>query len=326
MAIDVWKHSDYLSQNDVLDSLSDTLYGVYYITKSEKELWETLDRKYKTENVGSEKFIVGRFLNYVMVDTKPLMSQVYELQVFIQELLAKGIIINEPFQIATMIEKLSPSWGDFRNYLKHKKKEIDMEALVGKLCIEDDNRRSDKRFMKAMVKANVVEYKTSSKNKKKLGQSSKGPKGCISKKAKEWWIDTDATRHVCSNKNLFTSFKLTKDGEKLFIGNFATSKIQRDGKIVLKMTSGKKLTLNNVLYVLDIRKNLVFGSILSKHDFYLVFESDKVIFSKYGIKMKVIRSDRGGEYVTSLREYSAQHGIIHEVTPPYSPQSNSVVE
>ncbi|XP_060675872.1 uncharacterized protein LOC132805104 [Ziziphus jujuba] len=55
MAVDAWNNSDYLCRNYVLNGLSDVLYGVYCGTKSAKELWETLDRKYKTENVGSEK-------------------------------------------------------------------------------------------------------------------------------------------------------------------------------------------------------------------------------------------------------------------------------
>ena len=40
----------------------------------------------------------------------------------------------------------------------------------------------------------------------------------------------------------------------------------------------------------------------------------------------MVRSDRGGEYVEPFSEFCAQHGIIHEVTPPYSPQSNVVAE
>ncbi|XP_048318866.2 uncharacterized protein LOC125418693 [Ziziphus jujuba] len=185
MAVDVWKNSNYLCWNYVLNGLCDTLYRVFYVTKSAKELWKTLDWKYKTENAGSEKFVVGRFLDYVMVDTKPLMSQVHELQVLIQELLAEWMFLNEAFQVAAMIEKLPPSWGDLRNYLKNKRKKMDMEALFGELRIENDNRRSDRRSMKARVNANVVEHKSSSKNKKKLGKSSKlGSKGGISKQAK----------------------------------------------------------------------------------------------------------------------------------------------
>ena len=47
------------------------------------------------------------------------------------------------------------------------------------------------------------------------------------------------------------------------------------------MTSGKELTRNNVLP--EIRKNLVSGSLLSKHDFRIVFESDKVVLTKAGM-------------------------------------------
>ena len=57
------------------------------------------------------------------------------------------------------------------------------------------------------------------------------------------------------------------------MGNSATSDIRGQGKVILKMTSGKSLTLNNVLYVPEIRKNLVSGSLLNKHGFRMVFES-----------------------------------------------------
>ncbi|KAH9705270.1 hypothetical protein KPL70_011800 [Citrus sinensis] len=80
---------------------------------------------------------------------------------------------------------------------------------------------------------------------------------------REWWIDTGATRHVCSDKGLFTSFEVVSNGEKLFMGNSATSEIEGQGKVILKMTSGKELTLNNVLYVPEIWKNLVSGSLLN---------------------------------------------------------------
>ena len=38
-----------------------------------------------------------------------------------------------------------------------------------------------------------------------------------------------------------------------------------------------------MLYVLDIRKNLVSRSLLSKNGFRLVFESDKVVLTKSGM-------------------------------------------
>ena len=100
---------------------------------------------------------------------------------------------------------------------------------------------------------------------------------------KEWWIDTGATRHLCSNKKMFSTFKPIETREKVFIGNSATSEIKGQGKVVLKMTSGKELTLTNVLYVPEIRKNLVSGSLLNSHGFQMVFESDKFVLSKSGM-------------------------------------------
>jgi len=62
--------------------------------------------------------------------------------------------------------------------------------------------------------------------------------------------------------------------------NSAISKVERKWKVILKWTSGKKLTLNDVLYVSDICKNLIFRSILSKKIFRIVFEPDKFVLTK----------------------------------------------
>ena len=60
---------------------------------------------------------------------------------------------------------------------------------------------------------------------------------------KEWWVDTGATRHICSNKKMFSSYEAINDGEQRFMGNSSTSKIEGKGKVILKMTSEKELTL-----------------------------------------------------------------------------------
>ncbi|KAK4276828.1 hypothetical protein QN277_014933 [Acacia crassicarpa] len=36
---------------------------------------------------------------------------------------------------------------------------------------------------------------------------------------KEWWVDTGATRHVCANKWMFSSYTPAKQDEQLYMGN-----------------------------------------------------------------------------------------------------------
>ncbi|PKI50936.1 hypothetical protein CRG98_028666 [Punica granatum] len=129
-AIDAWKHSDYLCRNYIKNSLHDSLYSVYQGFKTAKELWESLDRKYKSDDAGAKKFLVRRFLDFKMVDSRTVMSRVREFQVLLHEIQAEGISLSESFQVSVVIEKLPPGWNDFKNYLKHKRKEMTMEDLV----------------------------------------------------------------------------------------------------------------------------------------------------------------------------------------------------
>ena len=44
-------------------------------------------------------------------------------------------------------------------------------------------------------------------------------------------------------------------------------------------------------------------------------------------KIKRLRTDRGGEYESNpFHSFYEDHRIIHETTPPYSPESNGVAE
>ena len=70
------------------------------------------------------------------------------------------------------------------------------------------------------------------------------------------------------------------------MGNSAISKVEGKGKVILKWISEKELTLNDVLHVPDIRKNLISGSILSKKEFRIVFESDKFVLTKGGMYVR----------------------------------------
>lgn len=112
IALDTWKNSDFLCRNYVLNTLHNAFYNMHSVKKTAKELWESLEKKYKIEDVGSKKFVVCRFLDYKMVDSKTVINQVQEIQVIQHKIFAKQMILCEPFHVTCMIEKMSPGRKD----------------------------------------------------------------------------------------------------------------------------------------------------------------------------------------------------------------------
>ncbi|PHT98486.1 hypothetical protein BC332_32565 [Capsicum chinense] len=96
----------------------------------------------------------------------------------------------------------------------------------------------------------------------------------------EWWMNSGATRHVCANKELFLSFAPAQVEELIYMANSSTAKVEGTGKVDLKMTSEKVLTLNNVLYILELRRNLISVSLLDKNGFKCVTVFEKIMIRK----------------------------------------------
>lgn len=138
-------------------------------------------------------------------------------------------------------------------------------------------------FNKSSANANVVEEKTTAEIDDLVGSfSAVVLEANLVDNPKQWWIDTGATRHICSDRGSFSTYSPIS-GKKLFMGNDATSDVKGAGKVVLKLTSGKELVLNEVMHVPDIRKNLVSGPQLVKKGFKITFVANGFVVTKNGV-------------------------------------------
>ncbi|VFQ79646.1 unnamed protein product [Cuscuta campestris] len=174
MVNQAWYHNNYLAINIILEGLGDSMYPVYAGATLAKELWNSLNKKYQAEDAGTKKFIVGKMLDYKMVDNKSVVAQAEELTVIFNKCNEEKV--GEAFQVAAIIHKLPRSWEDFQADLKLKRTELNLEQLLTRLRIREEGlaRRN------GGAKANVVEHPSGSshggKDKKKMC-----PKGGVSK-------------------------------------------------------------------------------------------------------------------------------------------------
>ena len=138
-----WENDDYVCRGHILNGMSDTLFDIYQYYGVAKTLWDDLETKYMAEDASRKKFLVSNFNNYKMVDSRPVMEQFHEIQRILGNFKQHGINVDENFVVSYLIDKVPPSSKDFRNSLKHKKDDINVEQLGAHLRIEEGIRIQD---------------------------------------------------------------------------------------------------------------------------------------------------------------------------------------
>ncbi|XP_075080437.1 uncharacterized protein LOC107771575 [Nicotiana tabacum] len=321
-----------------------------------------------------------------MRDDKEMNVQINEYQKLLEYLKAKGMSLLEEFAAGVLIEKFPDSWSDYKKNLKHKQKNFTNGKIVTDILIEDSNRKESAKASMAALKENSVE--SSSSNRKRYKNKSQGhhashykyragndkktntPKAnlvdgadiivvVISQvniivHAKEWVVHSGATRHICANREVFSSYTPLEDDreERLFVLN-VSDVINGNASVFAYMVEsislwharlGETLLLSLIHTDLDdLKQTMSRGGkryyvtfidnlstytklylLRNKDDAFNAFISYKTeVENQLSRKLKRIRSDRGREYL-SLNDFCKKEGIIHEVTPPYLHASNGV--
>ncbi|GJY38221.1 hypothetical protein Tco_0424585 [Tanacetum coccineum] len=76
---------------------------------------DSLEAKYIAEDASSKKFLVGNFTNYKMTDSRPVLEQYNELLGILERFTQHKMNMDESIQVSCIIDKLPPSWKDFKH-------------------------------------------------------------------------------------------------------------------------------------------------------------------------------------------------------------------
>ncbi|KAK3001538.1 hypothetical protein RJ639_021869 [Escallonia herrerae] len=98
-----------------------------------------------------------------MVDGRSVMEQFNEIKGILDRYSQHKLALDEFIVVTSIIDKLPPSWKNFRNSLKHRKEDINLDKLGTHLRIEEDLRKEEKSKSEGVSKILAVEEGESSK-------------------------------------------------------------------------------------------------------------------------------------------------------------------
>jgi hypothetical protein len=150
------EEDELVCRGHILNTLSDRLYDLFTAIESPREIWNALEAKYKTEKIGTDKFLILKYFEFKMVDNLSVLDQMHELQVLVNKLHDLSINIPESFQVGAIITKLPPSWNNYRKKLLHMTEDLTLEQIGKHIRIEIESRICDGIQFESNVNVNNV--------------------------------------------------------------------------------------------------------------------------------------------------------------------------
>ena len=114
-----------------------------------------MNKKYIVKDARTQKYAIGNFRKFQMTEDRDVSSQIHDYHM----LVTKDIKLLKPFVAGYLIETLPDSWKDYKNSMKHKRKQMSLKDIIIHIRIEEQNKTREKveRAVELSSKANVVE-------------------------------------------------------------------------------------------------------------------------------------------------------------------------
>lgn len=334
-----WLKKDLTARSELILMISPNELKQIKSCTTSKDVWDTLAKNFRSKGPARKATLLKQLILHRMRENDDIREHLNKFTDVVDKLADMEITINDDLLSIMMLYSLPSSFENFRIAIESRDALPTPENLKIKICEESEARKnhdseqtSEGAFL-SKSKQNQQNKKKYSNNKKNnfsklkcdnCGKNNHDSAHCWSKNKKEstfmanhmclstisqkvtdskvWCLDSGATSHMCSKKEVFDTLDENNDFGNLKLASKShTTQIVGNGIVKIDIDDKNSVKLPDTLFVPDLSANLLSISKITEKGHSVIFHKDNAIIKNPvgDVVMKAQKSD--GLYVVNAQ-------------------------
>eukprot|EP00253_Pinus_taeda_P016792 PITA_16792 len=224
-------------------------------------MWKTLMNLYENNNDQRKLELKDKLQKIKMEKGEMILKYLTKFTQFRDELGSVGIMIAEDDTVNLALLGLLKSWHSYQDFVNGREKLPDWEQLC--FHLKSKNKSSGGAAGEALASQFKLDFSL-------IACMVSSMMGSV------WYLDSGTSFHMTGDKYLFNDWEKKYLQMHIEMGDDGKYSVTGLGTITFQREHGAPFTLKNVMYVLEMKKNLVSISMLEDRGYDVIFSKGKV--------------------------------------------------
>eukprot|EP00253_Pinus_taeda_P016640 PITA_16640 len=279
-----WTKGEFKAKKIIRDSIDKRLVAYVSELTTSKEIYNRLVSLFKVNDVNQVLFLKNKLKEIKKGKDESMQAYFLRITKIKNDLLSIGEVIPNRELTITTLRGLPSEWYIFRTTLLNNNVILGFEELMAR-CIQEETRMEEQEI--TAFRGNPTAFSCHAKRRNNFESKSKGKQdeyylpAALSTTAPpdslgNWLIDSGASRHFTGYKEALSNLIEKETNLEIVLGHNSKYLVKGVGNVTLQLNQGNTIHLQEVLYLPDLKKNLVSISAMEDKGYKVAFIDGKV--------------------------------------------------